>query len=400
MIGPALVVRAKESDRYEWVRVLRDGAVSGAAEFGDGSAVAHAAAGSAVFVLVAGQTVRLTTASIPARSQRQAVLAAPFAIEDDIAEDVEDLHIVCGPDLGGGHRAIALTQRATLDGVLAPLVTAGCRITGVQPDFLAVPFQPQHWTLLASGAQVMVRTGQLQGFTIEADAFDLIGAKLRADAPPLGIHCFGQIPTSPRLAGIPQHLRDFDGNALALLAANIDPKLALDLLPNELRTRQRTRVLGVWSAAAVLMAAVLVHSGFMLRANRALEQSLVTVRTAQLSLIAQAFPELTRVVNPLVQANQVVASLKASARPQTAMLEALYIVGRALPRAGSALSFAGINYADGVLNLRVRASDIATLNAYSEALKPDARADVISVDTRDDGVDGNLRVQALAGGAP
>lgn len=173
-----------------------------------------------------------------------------------------------------------------------------------------------------------------------------------------------------------------------------------NLLPDEFRVRQVRLTSALLSAAAVFVLAVIVHLGFMLHANKALEGGLTATRNAQLAIMRETFPELTRVVNPLVQARQVVAKLQTSARPQTSMLHTLHTVGHVFPRGTSnAPTLAGINYADGILNLRLHAKDIASLNAYSEALKPFARAEVVSVDTQEEGVDGSLRVQPLAGGS-
>ncbi|MGH8595894.1 MAG: type II secretion system protein GspL [Gammaproteobacteria bacterium] len=390
-MNPRYVVRAGDAAPFEWVCVAPN--APGLPATGDAELLARTVADAPVVVLMQGDAVRCLQAAIPARSARQAAQAAPFAIEDELAEDIEGLHIVCGPDLGRGVRSVAIVRRTALDELIKPLLTAGVRIGAVIPEYFALPFQVDHWSLWSRNNVIVARTGQSQGFAIEAETFPAVAQRLAADAPPAGIRCFGAIPLAPHFADMTQHEKPSGGHPLAFLGNNLDPQSVLDLLPPDYRVRDRAAARRLWAAAAVLLVTGLLHFGWLWWTNHAFATELVAIRSAQAALMQDVFPEITRVVNPLAQATQAVAALRAKARPASSMLDTLHRAGRALPESGP--TFAGINYADGVLNLRVRARDIAALNAYSEALKGTLRAEVVSVDTRDDGVDGNLRVQAL-----
>ncbi|MSR14268.1 MAG: hypothetical protein EXR86_06810 [Gammaproteobacteria bacterium] len=94
-----VVARRSKDEPYEWLSNAYDAAGDAAVEVGDADVLVRHADGAGVLMLVNGSDVRVLEVTIPARSNRQ---AAPFAVEDEIADDIEDLHIVCGPDLGGG----------------------------------------------------------------------------------------------------------------------------------------------------------------------------------------------------------------------------------------------------------------------------------------------------------
>ncbi|MSR14267.1 MAG: hypothetical protein EXR86_06805 [Gammaproteobacteria bacterium] len=73
-----------------------------------------------------------------------------------------------------------LVRRAVINALVEPFITASCRVIGILPDFLALPYTPGHWSLAADGQQIIVRTGICRGFTIEIDAFDTVASKFYA----------------------------------------------------------------------------------------------------------------------------------------------------------------------------------------------------------------------------
>ncbi|MDJ0920787.1 MAG: type II secretion system protein GspL [Henriciella sp.] len=84
-------------------------------------------AGNRLAVFVLGADISGMTASFPSRNEREARLAAPFAIEDDVAEPVEQLHVALGPPPRDNslQREVLIASRAQMDIWLEALKAAG-----------------------------------------------------------------------------------------------------------------------------------------------------------------------------------------------------------------------------------------------------------------------------------
>jgi general secretion pathway protein L len=393
MTDIGLVARRGTRAPYEWARVSRGAATSETVESGTADDLARAADGASICVLLNGSDVRATRASIPARSLRLAQQAAPFAIEDDTAEDVEGLEVVCSEAQADGTRTVLAARRDAVEALIGPLRRAGVRLERLLPDYLALPWESGTWTVLQDEDAVLARTGPHGGFRVERELFVPIARRLVAEGPPAGIQCYGETPLP---AGIDVTAHPMPVHALTLLAVHASRGHGLDLLPPEARTRNGASRRGLLVAVALVGAAVVAHVAFTWYAERALAREVSRLRTAQEELVRRAFPDLTRIVNAQVQAEQAVAQLRTARGPQTSFLDALYVIGRPLAADGAqpAPSLEGINYADGVFNLRVRAPDIAMIEHYAAALAPELSAEVASVESQASAVVGNLRVQS------
>ncbi|MGD9604033.1 MAG: type II secretion system protein GspL [Gammaproteobacteria bacterium] len=389
-MSSAILARVAAGGEYEWIRCAERGAV---VERGSAPELASAAGPRSVAVALDGRCVRTLQAVIPARSQRQAEQAAPFAIEEDLAEDPEHLQVACGRAGEGGRRGIAVIRQAVLDEVLGPLAAQGVNVASAFPEFLAVPHRPGHWSLLFDTSRVLVRTGPDQGFACDPVLLERMLARHDPAALPSAVDVFGEGTLPPLLAHLPRHMHPLPRGALGLLAEEGTDTPVLELLPVRFRARAGFRGAGAGWAVGLLALAVVIHAGFLWRDLRTAERALDEVRTAQAALMREAFPEIPKIVNAEVQAFQVVKELGGRRTTVWSALQALHQVGAAMRRDGdAALRLDQFNYADGVANFRVAAPDIAAIEQLRERLEGDVQVDVVRVETRDSGVAGTLRL--------
>ena len=83
-----------------------------------------------VTVLVPGTEIAIHRVLMPARSEKEAYRAAPFAIEDELAEPVETVHVAIGkPEKVGEqtYRDIHVCSRARMDEWVEQIKTAGLK---------------------------------------------------------------------------------------------------------------------------------------------------------------------------------------------------------------------------------------------------------------------------------
>lgn len=89
-------------------------------------------------VLLSAASLVLTEVEIPAGASRQFVGMLPFLLEDDLAQDVEQLHFSI-LNKSAGKAQICAVEKAWLEKSLLSLRDIGCQVQSVLPDVLALP---------------------------------------------------------------------------------------------------------------------------------------------------------------------------------------------------------------------------------------------------------------------
>ncbi|MCB1643914.1 MAG: type II secretion system protein GspL [Pseudomonadales bacterium] len=138
-------------------------------------------------VMLTADTVRLTSANVPSRQMRQILQAVPFAVEEQLAEDVEDCHFAVGDRLDNGELRVAVINREYYAGLREQLQALGIKpvVVTVETDHL---FDPAHTTVMVDGADALIAGARGQAYRFRLDQLSLIAALLlKDDTPPLRV---------------------------------------------------------------------------------------------------------------------------------------------------------------------------------------------------------------------
>lgn len=363
----------------------------------------QAAAAQRVTVLVPTDAVALLTARIPTRQRQRLRQALPYALEEQLAADVETLHFAAGRG-SGDNVPCAVIDRELLRGWLGALEDAGIKPERMLPDVLALPRSAGEWIVLAEADGILLRHSEHRGLACDAATLPHL--------LPLLLQQQGDAPTRLRLyaAGADDSVREtvqpwcdaqnielqhhvLNGDALTLLATQPLPADALNLLQGEFSRREQTRQLWrPWRAAAALLLALLLLQGGMAGA-RYLELSREDQRLAgQIEQVYRdAFPEAQRVVNAPVQMEQKLAELRRGSGGQ----ELHRLLLHAAPKLrDSGVSLRALNYNPGVLDIELNAPDLQTLDRFKQALDSGPlRAEIAAADSSGGAVAGRITLR-------
>src|SRR5438477_4216957 len=109
-----------------WLIADARGAPAGPAQSGPLTLAAARAAGQRVCALVPGAEVLLAEPEIPVKGGANLQQLVPYALEEQLADDIDDLHFAIGKRAGDSARApVAVVARALLDEWLATLRASG-----------------------------------------------------------------------------------------------------------------------------------------------------------------------------------------------------------------------------------------------------------------------------------
>lgn len=157
--------------------------IIGSGELSDARALStltERAGNRAVDVLVPASSVTLTAVDLPEKGQRQAIKALPFMLEENLAQDVDELHFVVGPRQGDT-LSIAVVAHEQMQNWVEWLAEAGLKAKCIVPDCLALPLAECDWAAITFGQDILLRTGEGSGISLSKDWLDVALPQLLAD---------------------------------------------------------------------------------------------------------------------------------------------------------------------------------------------------------------------------
>jgi len=357
------------------------------------SAVAQQAAGQRICVLVPASDVLLTDAEVPAKSGARTQQIVPYALEEQVAEDIDSLHFAVGRRLGdSGRIPVAVVSRALVEGWLSQLNAAGLSPECLYADSSLVPDNPGQAVLVLSGDNVMLRAPGRQPVTLPLGALTEALELLRPPpAPPVdatavpmtsfggnGLVIYtGEAEWQEYGASIEALREQFEGlsvhllpeGPLGLFAQSLPGSTAINLLQGSYApTSPLAGGFRAWRIAAAMLLGLLVLHGIgsatqlllLKRAERRLDQSISET-------FEQAMPGEHNSSNARRRMEARLSSVQGST-DSAGLLAMLSAVARA--RAGaSGTALQAVSYRAGMLELQVTAPGADALDHISQQLR-------------------------------
>lgn len=110
-----------------------------------------------IVLLVPASLVLNVNCEVPGRNASQVRRALPFAVEEFVATDIEEMHVSAGDVRRGGMVRSQVVEREQLDNWLAALRSIGIRPGYAFSDAEILPSSNGHSTLLFDGDEVLMR---------------------------------------------------------------------------------------------------------------------------------------------------------------------------------------------------------------------------------------------------
>lgn len=359
------------------------------------SEVLSRAEGHRIVVLVPGADVRLTRITVPARQPAKVLQAAPYALEEQMAEDVDTLHFALGPRQSDLSFPVAVVARGLMEQWLAPFRERGLRPEALIPETLCLPpTQPGQWSALAEPGHVTVRTDAYSGFGCVTEDLPLFlemtdqsrATTLRMIVPQTVNEDFTRLQW-------PLELLPGFTDPLAALLQNFAPDRSLNLLQGSYSQREDLRRLWQpWRAAAILAAIWIMASAaqHLIQASR-LSRQVAAQEQQNIQRYQALFPAETRIVNLEAQAAQQMKLLQGGS--QGGMLPLMETLSGALT-ASHGLTLQAVQYREGELFVSLTGTDLQQLETLRDwfAKIKTAHMEVQSANAGSDGVQIRLKL--------
>jgi general secretion pathway protein L len=412
-MAESLIIQMRDGVAPQWMVCNDDGHVAVNAMSGELAQALPLAVGRRVAVIVPGTEVLTTEAEAPAKNAAKLAQVIPYALEERVADEIEDLHFAIGErNPESGRVPVVVVARARIDAWLATLRAAGFNPQAIYSEASLLPAMPGQLIALLDGDALTLRLAEGPPLVLPAlsitDGFEMA---LAGQASPVA----GLEPAPPGLLLYSGHdeweahqnevdaLRErFTGvkvpllpsGPLSVLAPAAAAGEAVNLLQGALAvTSPLQQGWKSWRVAAVLAASLLcLHLG-----SRYFELTRLKKSEAALDVSIQ---DAFRIAMP-GQQNSTNARRRVEARLTEvhggggggALLPALSALANARGAAPGA-TIEGLTFRNGILDLRISAPDAAALDAISQQLRAASwQADIQGGSSNGDTYRGRMQVR-------
>lgn len=417
-----LVLQIDENDDQsaKWIVVDSTGARVGPPISGPLNAAKVDVGERPVVVLLPATDILTTSIDLPLKSAAKIQQALPFALEEFLADDVEELHFAAGARTESGRIPVAVIAREKINDILERLSAAGIQPAALKAENQGLARIPGTISMLISDDYVMINDGAdtelaLQGVG-PADALAAIGAlgddevETEAEdgdaaATPRHVLIYCEPDTQEALSHDFIALRhEFDTLDVRLLPDGILPRLAVtvgagagvNLLQGEFGAKtEYANFIRPWRIAAALVLSL----GVLGIAGKAIDYVQLSQREAALreQFVAeyrQIVPGADDVRDPIAVISSLRARTGSSSSEPPVFLESLEKLSDAL-RDNTGTDIQAISYRGGVVDIRLSAPSVAVLDSIQRNIDQAGgyEAEIQRVEEDGDRVESQIQIQ-------
>ncbi|MEJ0084053.1 MAG: type II secretion system protein GspL [Pseudomonadota bacterium] len=412
-MSETLVIHLRDGAPARWMVCNSDGQVVVNAVSGELAQATAMSTGRRVAVIVPAGDALATDSDAPAKGATKLAQVVPYALEERVADEIENLHFAIGErSADTGRVPVTVVQRARLEAWLTQLRAAGLAPSAIYPESTLLPAMPGQLIVLLDGDSITLRAAEGPPQVLPAlsipDAFEMalasqVSAVAGLEPAPLGLLLYSghdeweahqlQIDAlRDRFTGVKVQL--LPAGPLEVLAPAAAGGEAVNLLQGPFAVASSLQQgWNSWRIAAILAGALLcLHIGARYFELSGLRKSEAALDTSIQQVFRTAMPGEQNATNARRRVEKRLAEIRGGGGGG-ALLPALSAVANARSASPSA-RIEGITFRDGTLNLRINAPDAASLDAIGQQLRSSSwKADILSGSASGDSYSGQLQIR-------
>jgi general secretion pathway protein L len=387
-MAESLIIQMRDGVTPRWMVCNDDGHVLVNAMSGELAQALPLATGRRVAVIVPASEVLVAECDAPAKSAAKLAQVIPFALEERVADEIENLHFAIGERSADTKRvSVLVVARARIDAWLAELHAAGIQPQAIYSEASLLPAMPGQLISLLDGDTLVVRPAEgpslvMPSLAIGA-AFDMalaaqVSQVAGLEPPPLGLLLYASHEDwqtrqmeidalRERFTGVKVQL--LNSGSLSVLAPAAASGDAMNLLQGALAVASPLQQnWKSWRVAAVLAASLLcLHLGARYFELDRLRKTEAALDAGIQDAFRAAMPGQTNAVNARKRVEARMVQVRSSGGGG-ALLPALSAVAVARNASPTAV-IEGFRFQNGSLELRLTAPDAASVDAIGQQLR-------------------------------
>jgi general secretion pathway protein L len=390
----------------EWLFIEAASARRSAVHCGPLAEVASQSAGRKVTVLVPGTDILLAEPVVPIKSGVKIAQVVPFALEEQLGSDVDDLHFAVGKRAERPGTPVAVASHARMEAWLAALRSVGLETDTLLPESALLPVTPNGVTLVIEAGRVYVRREDTPGAVLEVEplieALQLALASGEESREHVTIY-INEIDYE-RERELLEEFREFTASmqlklltdgALPLFAVNIPTAAPVNLLQGKYAIKRQVNIsFAPWRPVLTLVAVcVVLQLGLTSWQYFAFKKQVGELDAQLLSTYQQTLPQesppAARLARKQMEAR--LMALRGGGTTTGGMLATLSTLSEAIAQ-NPGTDIQTLSYRDNTTDLLVLAPSVESLDRIQNKISESGlRAEITSANPRDSKIEGRLQ---------
>lgn len=368
----------------------------------------------AVDLILPAEMATLHAVNLPSKHSRQAMQALPFVVEEQLAVDIEKVHLAVGARQSNGAWPVVVLDAALMSAVMACCERVGLRLRAVYMDAQLLPVVSDGLSIAMQGSRVLLRTATEMAVFDQGIASEMIHFFVK-DFSPNTINVFfsetiewqnllaQQLATEFSALGDAKVEMVSDVKSLGVLLLSQLSSSAINLLQGRYFVRQPTGKRPIW-VLLVAVAAVFWFGQFFIQVASALyfNHSADAMEMRMDAQFRKLFPSMRRVggVKKQIETQLLVGASNGEGNSFANLFSQSIQVLNAMPD-HQGFEITELRYDDqqGQVELEVKVKSIDQLDKYKQALgKAGLSAKISSANDGGNGVEGRMQINKMSQG--
>ncbi|MDJ0956073.1 MAG: type II secretion system protein GspL [Arenicellales bacterium] len=347
--------------------------------------------------VVPGTFVTTHDIELSARTKSKALAAIPYALEERLATDVDELVFALLDWKPGESATVSVVEKRYVESLEQRFTELSWNVTALVPEFLLVPLHKQAQFTLAklTDGSYALRSGECNGMVFDGNTLEYWWSSLEDPDCAIAVNDREVARRLIELGGTTISEWDIGKTFSEWLAHGRTPtersNIVRDFHPNKTSNQSEA----FYHAAVVLLCVgIATKVGMDLYENYLLHKKNNQIDREIVQIFQRTFPDITRIVNPRLQMEQRIKALKAGTVDAGQFQMLVASVARVMPLVRATLE--EITFRDHTLLITCTTENFAGLDKLKQhfAKDPSVRVELISSGSKDNKVSARFKLQS------
>lgn len=400
-----------EAQQATWSFCNATGELSTKISTGSLSELAEIARDHPVIILLNSQCLHINQLQLPTQNMQKLLKAVPYAIEEFIADDIDNFHFVIARNKHNSATSVVGINKDTLKSIIQTFQEASINVEKIIPDALCLAAGSTQWCCLNYKNLSYLQTDITNGMVVSHDLLPyVLSSKLQDESltRPEKIllfceqedsHAFDALKTE-NIIGDDIEVNNivYNTHPLVVFCGNYKQAMPLNLLQHEFKIRRKSS--GYWQhwrlAASLAAIWLVLHLGLTGFQHAQLKQENLATKVKIEKIYKKAFPQSRKIINPRVQMEQKLKELKGSSgNGNKGMLFLLAESFGTLNLDKKNINLQSLTFRNNRMDIGLESSNLQAIETLNTNLNRNKKikSEIISSSSEKDKVKGNIRIE-------
>lgn len=344
--------------------------------------------------------------NIPSKNRSKQLQAIPFAMEDHLADDIEDTHFAIGKADQQNQIPVVAINRALLKNIITEFSERDIHLDYLITDSNALPIKENSWSLLVYNNSALIKTTRGDAQSCELDNLQLIFSALldQSKQKPESIQCFYSEDHKEQLSfldtlDIEINYQPLKNHPLEIFVNQLRKAQEFNLFQGEFSVKRKVRNnwLQAWKPAAIAASVwVVLYLTFAGIQSQQLEAKNIELSKNIEAEFKRAMPEARTLSNMQKRVERHLRDLKTGGGADNSNVF-LHILSKATPALsqGDKITLNSAVFRNSSIDIDISSSSLQNIELVkSRLLKISELKTTLSTTVEKNKVNGRLRLEA------